>query len=88
MTVRVELSPELEQAINEKVRKGEFPTADDLVRQAVRHFIEDDAEVAHTEALLQEAVESGGYLELTEHEWDSIEREAVEEVEKRRAGQR
>jgi glucokinase len=66
MTVRVELSPELEQA--------------------VRHFIEDDAEIAHTEALLQEAAESGDYLELTEHEWDSIEREAVEEVGKRRAG--
>jgi putative addiction module CopG family antidote len=86
MTVRVELSPELEQAVNEKVRKGEFLTADDLVRQAVRHFIEDDAEIAHTEALLQEAVESGDYLELTEHEWDGIEREAVEEVGKRRAG--
>ena len=86
MTVRVKLSPELEQAVNEKVRKGEFPTADDLVRQAVRHFIEDDAEIAHTEALLQEAAESGDYLELTEREWDSIEREAVEEVGKRRAG--
>ena len=86
MTVRVELSPELEQAVNEKVRKGEFLTADDLVRQAVRRFIEDDAEIAHTEALLQEAAESGDYLELTEHEWDSIEREAVEEVGKRRAG--
>ena len=33
-----------------------------------------------------EAAESGDYLELTEHEWDSIEREAVEEVGKRRAG--
>ena len=85
-TVRVELSLELEQAVNEKVRKGELPTADDLVRQAVRYFIEDDAEIAHTEAMLQEAAESGDYLELTEHEWDSIEREAVEEVGKRRAG--
>ena len=84
MTVRVELSPELEQAINEKVRKGEFPTADDLVRQAVRHFMEDDAEIAHTELLLQEAAESGDYLELTEREWDSINREAVEEVWKKR----
>jgi hypothetical protein len=47
---------------------------------------EADSEIAHTEALLQEAVESGDYLELTGHEWDSIEREAVEEVERRRAG--
>ncbi len=85
MTVRVELSAELEQAVNEKVRKGEFLMADDLVWQAVRHFIEDDAEIAHTEALLQEAAGSGDYRELTEHEWDSIEREAVEEVGKRRA---
>jgi hypothetical protein len=47
---------------------------------------EDDAEIAHMEALLQEAAESGDYLELTEHEWESINREAVEEVERRRAG--
>ena len=47
---------------------------------------EDDAEIAHTEALLQEAAESGDYLELTEREWDSINREAVEEVGKRKAG--
>ena len=47
---------------------------------------EDDAEIAHMEALLQEAAESGDYLELTEHGWDGIEREAIEEVGKRRAG--
>jgi hypothetical protein len=50
------------------------------------HPCEDDAEIAHTEALLQEAAGSGHYLELTEREWDSIEREAIEEVGKRRAG--
>ena len=33
-----------------------------------------------------EAAGSGDYLELTEREWDSIEREAIEEVGKRRAG--
>jgi hypothetical protein len=47
---------------------------------------EADAEIAHMEALLQEAAESGDYLELTEHGWDGIEREAIEEVGKRRAG--
>lgn len=47
---------------------------------------EDDAEIAHMEALLQEAAESGHHLELLEHEWDSINREAVEEVERHRAG--
>ena len=52
---------------------------------AVNPF-EDDAEIAHTEVLLQEAAESGDCLEPTEHEWDSINREAVEEVERRRAG--
>ena len=49
-------------------------------------LFEADAEIAHMEALLQEAAESGDYLDLTEHEWDSINREAVEEVERRRAG--
>jgi hypothetical protein len=49
---------------------------------------DEDAEIGHTEALLQEAADSGDHSELTEEEWDRMERQALEEVEaksKRRA---
>jgi len=53
---------------------------------AVETYIEglirwEDAEIAHTEAMLEEAVASGGYIELDSEEWDLIEREAIAEVE-------
>jgi hypothetical protein len=35
------------------------------------------AGIAQTEALLQEAAESGDYIELTDQEWDRIEEEAL-----------
>jgi len=86
MTVTLELSPELERIINEKIRSGEFRTPDDLVQQAIRRFLDDEEEIAHTEALLREAAESGEYIELTEQEWDKMEMEALEEVRRRKAG--
>ena len=46
---------------------------------------EEDAAIVHTEALLHEAAESGDAIELTEDEWDRMEREAVAEVESRSA---
>lgn len=41
----------------------------------------EDAEIVHTEALLQDAADSGEYIELTELEWDRIQQEAVAGVE-------
>jgi hypothetical protein len=41
-------------------------------------LMEDEvAGIAQTEALLQEAAESGDYIELTDQEWDRIEQEAL-----------
>ena len=42
---------------------------------------DEETEIAHTEALLQEAADSGDHIELTEEEWERIEREAIAEVE-------
>ena len=86
MTVTVKLGPELEQYVNEKVREGEFRTAGDVLQSALERLIEEEAEIAHTEALLQEAADSGDYVELTEQEWDRMEREALEEVSRHGAG--
>jgi putative addiction module CopG family antidote len=83
--MNVTLSPEVEKLVRDKVARGEYASADDLVNEAVQRLVEDEAEIAHTEALLQEAAESGEYIELTAKEWDDMEREALEEVEKRQA---
>jgi putative addiction module CopG family antidote len=83
--MNVTLSPDVEKLVRDKVARGEYASADDLVNEAVQRLVEDEAEIAHTEALLQEAAESGEYIELTTKEWDDMEREALEEVEKRQA---
>jgi putative addiction module CopG family antidote len=85
MAITLELSPEIERLIGEKVRSGEFRSADELVRQAVLRFIDDETAIAVTEALLQEAADSGDYIDLTESEWDKIEQEALEEARRRLA---
>jgi putative addiction module CopG family antidote len=82
----VTLAPEIERLVEERVARGDFASADALVNQAVQRLIEEESEMTHTEALLREAAESGDYIELTEQEWDRIDREALEEVERRRAG--
>lgn len=84
--MNVTLAPEIEKLVEERVARGDFASADALVNQAVQRLIEEESEMAHTEALLQEAAESGDYIELTEQEWDRMDREALEEVERHRAG--
>lgn len=63
MTVTVELSPEMERFISDKLGRGEFRSADEMMCVALQHMVEDEAEMAHTEALLREAEESGEYVE-------------------------
>jgi hypothetical protein len=46
---------------------------------------EETAEIEHTETLLQEAIDSGDYIELDEAEWARIESEAFAEVRARAA---
>ena len=40
--MNVSLTPELEQVVNEKVSSGLYPTANDVVREALRLLIERD----------------------------------------------
>ena len=43
---------------------------------------EEDAEIAYTEALLVEAIESGDYVELNEAEWDRMESEVAAKLKR------
>ena len=71
----ISLQPELEAKLRQRARAISV----DAYLERLIH--DEDAEITHTEALLQDAADSGDYIELTEEEWDGMEREAVAEVE-------
>jgi hypothetical protein len=68
------ICPELEA----RLRAAELGVSVDVY---IESLLQDEArEIAHTETLLQEALESGEHIELTEEEWDRMEHEALVEV--------
>ena len=73
------ISPELESKLRERATAEGIPV--DVYLE--RLLLDEDAEIAHTEALLQDAADSGEPIELTEEEWGRIEREASADVESR-----
>ncbi len=80
----IALHPDLEATLRARAQEQGI-TVDVYLERLIQ---EEDAEIAHTEALLREASDSGGHIELTEAEWDRMERDAIAEVEaksKRRA---
>ena len=79
LLMSISIQPDLEARLRE--RAGAQGISVDVYLE--RLIQDEDAEIAHSEALLQEAVDSGDYIELTEHEWDKMEREAMAEVEAR-----
>ena len=75
----ITMNPELEARLRARA-EAEGITVDAYVDSLLR---EEDAQIAHTEALLKEAADSGEHVELTEQEWDRLEQEAVADVEGR-----
>jgi hypothetical protein len=73
------IHPELESKLRSRA-EAEGVTLDAYLERLLQ---EEDAAIAHTEALLQDAAESGDYMELTESEWDKMELEAMEEAQAR-----
>jgi len=72
----IHIQPELEAKLRDRAQ-AEGITIDAYLERLIHN---EDAEVAHTEALLQDAADSGDYIELTEEEWDRMEREALADV--------
>jgi antitoxin ParD1/3/4 len=73
--MNVILNPELETLVNNKVRSGEFPTAEAVVEEGLRLLKARDRAESRLELLLLEAEESGTATEMTASEWDDIRRE-------------
>ena len=92
------LPPELEQHVNNLVRRGEYPSPEAvlvdavkaLVREQERQRIESVLEQSgidqsRFEQLLQEAEDSGDYTEMTARDWEDIEREGLAIVNARKS---
>jgi hypothetical protein len=73
----ITIHPELEATLRARAEEQGI-TIDAYLERLIQ---DEDAEIAHTEALLRDAADSGGNIELTEAEWDRMEREAITEVE-------
>jgi antitoxin ParD1/3/4 len=81
--MNVILNPELETLVNNKVRSGEFPTAEAVVEEGLRLLKARDRAESRLELLLLEAEESGTATEMTASEWDDIRREVHQAHENR-----
>jgi hypothetical protein len=67
------IEPELERRLRARAQEEGVS-----VHAYLERLMENEvAGIAQTEALLQEAAESGDYIELTDQEWDRIEEEAL-----------
>jgi len=77
--LRVSLDPGLEAKLRSRVEAEGLSVSAYLERL----IADEDAGVARTEALLQDAAESGDRIELTGEEWDRMEREALADFEAR-----
>ena len=61
--MNITLRPEIQKRINEKIRAGDFESADAIVEQAVKFFLDyeeeemDQAEFRETKAAIGEALE-------------------------------
>jgi hypothetical protein len=75
----ITIDPELEARLRARA-EAKGITIDAYVERLMQ---DEDGEITHTETLLQEAADSGDYVELTEEEWGRMEQEAIVEAENR-----
>ncbi len=82
--MNVSLSPELERFLNEQVRSGRYPSAEEAVNKAVELLKEMEAAESRLEALLEEAEDSGPATEMTAQDWADIEHEGLKRLRPRK----
>jgi len=85
--MNVVLPPELEKRVHESVERGEFANPDEFFSQAAELLLEarqDDSPIlvddhwnGRVEALLEEAQASGEATEMTERDWQEVERQGL-----------
>ena len=76
--MNVALNPDLKVLVNQKVRSGEFPSAEAVVEEGLRLLKARDQMESRLKLLLLESEESGPASEMTAREWEGIRREAYQ----------
>ena len=82
MTLELEISEHMSQLMADQLRGGEFKSPESLALAAIAQYLDDKAERAHTQMLMDEADDSGPAIELTEAEMKTIFAEARAEWER------
>ena len=75
--MNVDLNPELQAFVTEKVRSGEYGTAQAVVEDAVRLLAQRAQAEQRLSALLHELKRLGPVTDLRERDWEGIQREAL-----------
>jgi putative addiction module CopG family antidote len=69
------LRPETEKLVKERVERGEYRDASELVDQAIHYLLDMECAEAELEALVQEGLASGPAAEMTRDDFEAIRRE-------------
>jgi Arc/MetJ-type ribon-helix-helix transcriptional regulator len=90
--MNISLAPELEKAVGEKIRRGQYPSANALVHEAVERLVEADAEEhAHRNeirrriAVSDAEIDRGEFTEYDERTLADLPRQVRERGMKRLA---
>lgn len=84
--MNVSLTEELEAAVHAKVARGEYASASELVREALRLLVARDrrrALVAHLERLVAEGVDPGPPEGVAPEEWERTKARVLGEVRRK-----
>lgn len=76
MTLKLELSEGMSQLMTEQLRDSEFKSPESLAMAAIVEYLNDKAERAHIQMLMDEGDDGGPAIELTEEEIRKIFAEA------------
>lgn len=55
--------------IDEKVRSGEFATGSEVVREALRQYMHEDAKIVALRSIIQKSLDSGSAVEFDIDAW-------------------
>ena len=82
MTLELEISEHMSKLMAGQLQRGEFKSAESLAMAVLAKYLEDKAEAAHTQMLMDEADASGPDIEVTEAGMEQIFAEARAEWER------
>ncbi len=69
------LKPETEKLVKDRVERGDYKDASELVDEAIHYLLDMDKAEAELETLVLEGVESGSATEMTREDFEAIRRE-------------